>query len=61
MLDETEADLSKQSVVVVSQVLTIDKSELVDKIGTLSKERIGAILKGITLITEPREIDEEIE
>lgn len=61
LLDETEADLPKQSVVVISQVLTIDKSDLIDKIGALSKERIDAILEGVRLITEPREVDEEIE
>jgi mRNA interferase MazF len=61
LLNETEADLPKQSVVVVSQVLTIDKSELVDKIGALSKERVNEILEGIKLLTEPREIDEEVE
>lgn len=60
-LDENEADLPKQSVLVVSQVLTIDKSELIDKIGTLSKKRIDEILEGIKLLTEPREVDEEIE
>ena len=61
LLDENEADLPKQSVVVVSQVLTIDKSELIDKIGVLSKERIYEILEGIKLLTKPREIDEEVE
>lgn len=61
LLDENEADLPKQSVVVVSQILTVDKSELIDKIGTLSKERIDEILEGIKLLTEPREVDEEIE
>lgn len=61
LLAENEADLPKQSVVVVSQVLTIDKSELIDKIGALSKERINTILEGIKLLTEPREVDEEIE
>ncbi len=58
LLDENEADLPKQSVVVVSQLLTVDKSELIDKIGTLSKERIEQILEGIKLLIEPREINE---
>lgn len=44
--------------VVVSQILTISKSELFDKIGALSKERVEEILTGIKLLTEPREIDE---
>lgn len=59
LLHENEADLPKQCVVVVSQVLTVDKSELIDKIGALSKERVDEILEGINLLTEPREIDEE--
>jgi len=41
--------------------LTVDKSELIEKIGTLSKERIDEILEGIKLLTEPRDVDEEIE
>jgi len=41
--------------------LTIDKSELIDKIGILSKKRINEILEGIRLIIEPRDVDEEIE
>lgn len=61
LLNENEADLPKQSVVVVSQLLTIDKSEMIDKIGSLSKERIREVLEGVKLLTEPREIDEEIE
>ncbi len=61
LLDENEADLPKQSVIVVSQILTIDKSEMIDKIGVLSKERVGEILEGIKLLTEPRDVDEEIE
>jgi len=53
LLDENEADLPKQSVVVISQLLTVDKSQLIDKIGTLSKERIEQILEGIKLLIEP--------
>lgn len=60
LLNENEADLPKQSVVVVSQVLTIDKLELIDKIGALSKERIGEILEGIKLLTKPREVEEDL-
>ena len=55
-----EANLPKPSVIVVSQMLTVDKSELRDKIGTLSKKRVDEVLEGIKLITEPREIEEDI-
>ncbi len=61
LLYKGEANLLKQSVVVVSQMLTVDKSELRDKVGTLSKRRVNEILEGIKLLTEPREIEEETE
>ena len=58
-LYKNEANLPKPSVVVISQMLTIDKSELRDKIGTLSKRRIEEIIEGIKLLTEPRDVEEE--
>jgi len=51
-----EANLPKASVVNVSQLLTVDKRMLTEKIGTLSKERIRQILDGLQLITEPRDV-----
>jgi len=43
--------------VVVSQLFTVDKSQLIEHIGTLSKKRIRQILDGMKLLTEPREIE----
>ncbi|MBD1811717.1 type II toxin-antitoxin system PemK/MazF family toxin [Microcoleus vaginatus DQ-U2] len=57
LLEAGEADLPEQSVVNVSQILTIDKSQLGEKIGTLSAERVGQILDGIRLVLEPREAE----
>ena len=57
LLDSGEANLPKQSVVVVSQVFTVDKTQLDEYVGALSKRRIRQILDGIKLITEPREVD----
>ena len=57
LLDTDEAGLPKQSVVVVSQIFTVDKSELTEHIATLSKKRIRQILDGIKLLTEPRDVD----
>ena len=57
LLNAKEAGLPKRSVVNVSQILTVDKSELGDFIGTLSAHRIQQILAGIKLITEPREAE----
>ena len=52
-----EANLPKSSVVNVTQLLTVDKRKLVEKIGTLSKMRIQEIVAGIHLLTEPRELE----
>lgn len=57
-LKEGEANLSKPSVVNVSQVYTADKSELVEKIGTLSPARVRKILEGIQLFLQPRDVRE---
>ena len=57
LLEAGEADLPEQSVVNVSQILTIDKSQLGEKIGTLSAERVRQILNGIRLVVEPREAE----
>lgn len=56
LLEEDEADLSEQSVVVVSQLFTVDKTRLDEYIGTLSPKRIRQILDGLKLITEPRNL-----
>ena len=57
LLEPDEADLPKQSVVVVSQIFTVDKSQLSEHIGTLSKKRVRQIVDGMKLLTEPREIE----
>jgi mRNA interferase MazF len=48
-----EANLPKRSVVNVTQIVTVDRSELGQKIGSLSKQRITEILEGIALVLEP--------
>ena len=40
LLNKDEGNLPKQSVVNVSQITTVDKSELTEKIGTLSSKRV---------------------
>lgn len=52
-----EADLREQSVVNVSQVFTVNKRDLMQKIGSLSNERVREILDGINLLLEPQEVD----
>lgn len=57
LLEKGESNLSKQSVVNVSQIFTVDKQDLEDRIGSLSKQRIQQILNGIRLLMEPRDIE----
>ena len=57
LLEPGEANLPKQSVVVVSQVFTVDKGHLGDLIGTLTKARVRQILDGLRMVTEPREVE----
>lgn len=51
-----EADLPEQSIVNISQIVTLDKGQLRERIGTLSPERIREVLRGINLLLEPREV-----
>jgi len=57
LLDKKESNLTKQSVVNVSQVFTVDKTQLDEYVGTLSVKRIAEILSGVKLVLEPREPD----
>ncbi|MEL6581706.1 MAG: type II toxin-antitoxin system PemK/MazF family toxin [Cyanobacteria bacterium J06621_12] len=56
LLKEDEANLPKQSVVNVSQIFTVSKEQLQQKIGSLSRDRIEQILAGIQLVVEPRDV-----
>jgi mRNA interferase MazF len=47
MLDDGEGNLPKQSVVVVSQITSIEKARLGQRIGALSRERVAQILDGL--------------
>ena len=55
LLNPGEANLPEQSVVNVSQIYTIDKRRLRDRVGTLSSERVREVLRGINLLLEPRD------
>lgn len=52
-LNKGESNLSKKSVVNISQVATVDKSKLNDKIGSLSSDRTKEVIEGIKLLVDP--------
>lgn len=56
LLNQGEAGLSKQSVINITQLFTVDKRDLIEKIGTLSMKRIEQVLRGIELLITPRDI-----
>ncbi len=58
LLKKGEANLPKQSVVNISQIFTINKNDLIEKIGSLSSVRMNEVLEGIELLIAPRDIDQ---
>jgi mRNA interferase MazF len=50
LLDPGEAALPKQSVVVVSQISSIDKTQLGERIGSLSEARVDQIIAGLRFL-----------
>jgi len=57
LLEKGEANLPRVSVANVSQLQTVDKTQLGEYIGTLSSKRVNEILDGISLFLEPRDLD----
>ncbi|OGO36557.1 MAG: PemK family transcriptional regulator [Chloroflexi bacterium RBG_16_57_8] len=58
LLDQGEANLPEQSVVNVTQIFTVDKRDLTERIGSLSRGRMAQVLAGIELVIRPREVKE---
>lgn len=56
LLKKGEGNLPKDSVVNISQIITVDKSDCLERIGHLSKERTMQIMEGVRLLIESREI-----
>jgi mRNA interferase MazF len=56
VLKKGEANLPKKSVINITQIYTVNKNDLSEKIGKLNNERIKEILIGIQLLTEPRDL-----
>lgn len=55
-LAKGEANLPKASVANVTQIYTVDKGQLVEKIGTLPRQRLQAVLNGSQFLLEPQDI-----
>lgn len=55
LLQKGEGNLPKASVANITQLITVDKKDLVEKIGSLPPARINQILSGVRLLLEPME------
>lgn len=49
-LRQGEANLPRASVVNVSQILTVDRAKLVERVGTLGVPRMREVLQGLALL-----------
>lgn len=56
LLSKGEANLKRDSVVNISQIVTVDKTDLMKKIGSLPQPRIKQIINGIKVLIEPKNI-----
>lgn len=56
LLKKGEGNLPKDSVVNITQLETIDKTFLAERIGALPSSRIREIINGVKLLIEPREL-----
>ncbi len=56
LLKKGEANLKKDSVVNITQLVTVDKTDLIEQVGTLPPVRVRQIVDGIKLLIEQREI-----
>jgi len=57
MLKKGEGGLPRDCVANISQLITVDKDDLVEKLGTLSPDRMRKLIEGIRLLIEPRTVE----
>jgi len=56
LLRKGEANLPKKSVVNISQIYTVNKIDLTERICTLSQKKLDKVIEGIQLLTEKRSL-----
>jgi mRNA interferase MazF len=55
-LSKGEANLPKASVINITQLYTVDRSQLVERIGVLSPRRLTEVLQGIQSLLKPQDV-----
>ncbi len=57
VLEEGEGGLPKSSVVMATQIFTVDREYFSEPIGVIPRERLESVLAGIRFVIEPRDVD----
>ncbi len=52
VLRKGEANMPKRCVVNVTQIKSVDKSSLIEKVGSLSKKRVSEVYEGLKLVMD---------
>ena len=58
LLGKGEANLPERSVVNITQITTVLRSQLLEKVGTLPAKRLAEVLAGIRLLIRPMKASE---
>ena len=56
LLKKNEGGLPKKSVVNITQIITVNKSDLRGKIGQLSKSRVNELIENLEILLKPKDI-----
>jgi len=58
LLEKGEANLPKPSVVNITQIFTVNKQDLAERIGSISADRLAQVLQGLELLITPQDVSE---
>jgi len=58
VLNNGEASLTRRSVINITQIFTVDKRDLVEKIGSITSDRMRQVLEGVGLLISPKDVKE---
>jgi len=56
LLKKGDGGLPKKSVVNISQIYTVNKTDLTERIGSISPKKLDQVIEGVQLLTEKRSL-----
>ena len=58
LLESKESGLMRASVVNITQIATVNKSDLVERIGKLSPKRLNQVIHGLHFLVDPYQLED---